>query len=72
MNNLRLNTIWVLAKRELRSTIYGAGIYLVITVSLVISAVKLTAGILDGLPWASLASWLRLLIEQQPPKAAIR
>ncbi len=28
----------------------------------VISAVKLTAGILDGLPWGSLAHWLRLLI----------
>jgi len=33
-----------------------------IVLPVVISAVKLTAGILDGLPWASLASWLRLLI----------
>ena len=28
----------------------------------VISAVKVTAGILDGLPWADLTAWLRLLI----------
>ena len=33
-----------------------------IVLPVVISAVKLTAGILDGLPWDSLASWLRLLI----------
>ncbi len=33
-----------------------------IVLPVVISAVKLTAGILDGLPWSSLASWLRLLI----------
>ncbi len=33
-----------------------------IILPVVISAVKLTAGILDGLPWASLAHWLRLLI----------
>jgi heme exporter protein B len=33
-----------------------------IILPVVISAVKLTAGILDGLPWASLTSWLRLLI----------
>jgi heme exporter protein B len=33
-----------------------------IVLPVVISAVKLTAGILDGLPWTSLASWLRLLI----------
>ena len=33
-----------------------------IIVPVVISAVKLTAGILDGLPWNSLGSWLRLLI----------
>jgi len=33
-----------------------------IILPVVISAVKLTAGILDGLPWASLASWLRLLV----------
>ncbi len=33
-----------------------------IVLPVVISAVKLTAGILDGLPWASLTSWLRLLI----------
>ena len=33
-----------------------------IVLPVVISAVKLTAGILDGLPWSSLGSWLRLLI----------
>jgi heme exporter protein B len=33
-----------------------------IILPVVISAVKLTAGIFDGLPWASLASWLRLLV----------
>jgi heme exporter protein B len=33
-----------------------------IVLPVVISAVKLTAGILDGLPWASLAAWLRLLV----------
>ena len=33
-----------------------------IILPVVISAVKLTAGILDGLPWASLAPWLRLLV----------
>jgi len=32
-----------------------------IILPVVLSAVKLTAGILDGLPWASLAHWLRLL-----------
>ena len=37
MNALRLNTVWVLAKREIRSTIYGVGIYLAILVSQVIS-----------------------------------
>ena len=41
MNNLRLNTVWVLTKRELRSTIYGVGIYLAILISLVISSVIL-------------------------------
>jgi len=39
MNVLQLNTIWVLAKRELRSTIYGVGIYLAILISLIISAI---------------------------------
>jgi heme exporter protein B len=33
-----------------------------IMVPVVLSAVKLTAGILDGLPWNSLGSWLRLLV----------
>jgi len=33
-----------------------------IVLPVVVSAVKLTAGILDGLPWASLTHWLRLLI----------
>ena len=41
MNALRLNTVWVLAKREIRSTIYGVGIYLAILVSQVISSVIL-------------------------------
>jgi ABC-type transport system involved in multi-copper enzyme maturation permease subunit len=41
MKNLRLNTVWVLAKRELRSTIYGVGIYIAIIISLVISAAML-------------------------------
>jgi ABC-type transport system involved in multi-copper enzyme maturation permease subunit len=43
MNNLRLNTVWVLTKRELRSTINGVGIYLAILISLVISSVILQA-----------------------------
>jgi heme exporter protein B len=33
-----------------------------IMVPVVLSAVKLTAGILDGVPWASLGLWLRLLV----------
>jgi heme exporter protein B len=33
-----------------------------IMVPVVLSAVKLTAGILDGAPWDSLALWLRLLL----------
>lgn len=33
-----------------------------IMVPVVLSAVKLTAGILDGAPWASLSLWLRLLV----------
>jgi len=41
MRVLKLNTVWVLAKRELRSTIYGVGIYLTILVSLIISSVIL-------------------------------
>lgn len=41
MGALKPNTIWVLAKRELRSTIYGVGIYLAILISLIISSVIL-------------------------------
>jgi ABC-type transport system involved in multi-copper enzyme maturation permease subunit len=41
MGALKLNTIWVLAKRELRATIYGVGIYLAILISLIISSVIL-------------------------------
>jgi heme exporter protein B len=33
-----------------------------VVLPVVISAVKVTAGILDGLPWADLTAWLRLLI----------
>jgi heme exporter protein B len=33
-----------------------------IVLPVVIAAVKLTAGILDGVPWADLAGWLRLLV----------
>jgi len=38
MAALKVNTIWVLVKRELRSTIYGVGIYVAIFFSLIISA----------------------------------
>lgn len=41
MDSLRLNCIWVLSKRELRSTLYGFGVYLAILISLLISAVIL-------------------------------
>ena len=33
-----------------------------VVLPVVLSAVKLTAGIVDGVPWASLALWLRLLV----------
>jgi heme exporter protein B len=32
-----------------------------VVLPVVLSAVRLTAGVLDGLPWSSLAPWLRLL-----------
>lgn len=38
MTGLKVRTVWVLAKRELRLTMYGIGIYLAILISLVISA----------------------------------
>lgn len=41
MNALKLRTVWILAKRELRSTVYGHGVYLAILTSLVISSVIL-------------------------------
>jgi ABC-type transport system involved in multi-copper enzyme maturation permease subunit len=41
MNTGMLNTVWVLAKRELRATIYGVGIYLAVLISLLISSVIL-------------------------------
>jgi len=41
MNMARLNTIWVLAKRELRSTLFGAGIYLAVLISLIVSSAVL-------------------------------
>ena len=41
MNMWKLNTIWVLAKRELRTTLVGKGIYFAIMTSLLISSVIL-------------------------------
>jgi ABC-type transport system involved in multi-copper enzyme maturation permease subunit len=38
MNGLKWRTVWVLAKRELRSTIYGIGIYVTLSISLVVSS----------------------------------
>jgi ABC-type transport system involved in multi-copper enzyme maturation permease subunit len=41
MDSLRLHAVWVLAKRELRSTLYGAGIYLAILIAQIISSIVL-------------------------------
>ena len=41
MNGLKWRTVWVLAKRELRSTIYGNGIYLTVSISLIVSSLVL-------------------------------
>lgn len=41
MTALKTKTVWVLAKRELRLTLFGSGIYLAILTSLVISSIIL-------------------------------
>lgn len=41
MTGLKLKTVWILAKRELRLTFFGSGIYLAVLIGLVISSIVL-------------------------------
>ncbi len=41
MTGLNLKTVWILAKRDIRLTLFGSGIYLAVLTALVISSIAL-------------------------------